>query len=96
MCAATIKVQSDRVRRLSDGRTPLDPSAPGGVVYWMDRDQRVQDNWALLYARQLAEKHGMPLSVCYCLAPSFGEASIRQCEPTAPRTHTEHVRCHAV
>ena len=96
MCAATTKVQSDRVRRLSDGRTPLDPSAPGGVVYWMDRDQRVQDNWALLYARQLAEKHGMPLSVCYCLAPSFGEASIRQCEPTAPRTHTEHVRCHAV
>ena len=23
------------------------------IVVWMDRDQRVQDNWALLYAQQV-------------------------------------------
>ncbi len=24
------------------------------VAYWMSRDQRVQDNWALLYAQKIA------------------------------------------
>lgn len=26
------------------------------VVYWMSRDQRAEDNWAMLFARHLAEK----------------------------------------
>ena len=26
----------------------------GSVLYWMQRDKRVSDNWALLYAQQLA------------------------------------------
>ena len=25
-----------------------------GVLYWMSRDQRVEDNWALLYAQKIA------------------------------------------
>ena len=31
----------------------------GSVLYWMQRDKRVSDNWALLYAQQLAieKKH---------------------------------------
>ena len=47
-------------------------------VYWMSRDQRVNDNWALLYARELAQKHDSPLAVAFCLAPQFLGATGRQ------------------
>ena len=33
------------------------------VAYYMHRDQRVQDNWAMLYAQKLAMEHGLPLHV---------------------------------
>uniref|UniRef100_W5MPU1 Deoxyribodipyrimidine photo-lyase n=1 Tax=Lepisosteus oculatus TaxID=7918 RepID=W5MPU1_LEPOC len=49
-----------------------------GVLYWMSRDQRVQDNWALLYAQQLALEEQLPLHVCFCLVPCFLDATIRQ------------------
>ena len=38
-----------------------------GVMYWMQRDQRVQDNWAMIYAQKMALQHKVPLSVVYCL-----------------------------
>jgi deoxyribodipyrimidine photo-lyase len=43
----------------------------GPVLYWMSRDQRAGDNWALLYARQLAREQGSPLAVAFCLAAKF-------------------------
>ncbi|XP_043926648.1 deoxyribodipyrimidine photo-lyase-like [Protopterus annectens] len=48
-----------------------------GIIYWMSRDQRVQDNWALLYAQRLALKQKWPLHVCFCLVPKFLDATIR-------------------
>lgn len=33
------------------------------VAYYMHRDQRVQDNWAMIYAQTLALEHGLPLHV---------------------------------
>jgi deoxyribodipyrimidine photo-lyase len=50
----------------------------GSIVYWMSRDQRVNDNWALLYAQQLALKYKEPLIVCFSLSPSFLGATLRQ------------------
>uniref|UniRef100_A0A8C6PE58 Deoxyribodipyrimidine photo-lyase n=1 Tax=Nothobranchius furzeri TaxID=105023 RepID=A0A8C6PE58_NOTFU len=38
-----------------------------GILYWMLRDQRVQDNWALIHAQQLAAQENLPLHVCFCL-----------------------------
>ncbi|XP_022068813.2 CPD photolyase [Acanthochromis polyacanthus] len=38
-----------------------------GVLYWMLRDNRVQDNWALIHAQRLAMKENLPLHVCFCL-----------------------------
>ena len=32
-------------------------------MYWMWRDRRVQDNWALLYSQKQAIKHNVPLKV---------------------------------
>ena len=48
-----------------------------GILYWMSRDQRVQDNWSLLYAQKLALKQQVPLHVCFCLQPSHLGAPIR-------------------
>ena len=39
------------------------------VVYWMQRDVRTVDNWALLFAGHLAETRGVPLHVFHVLPP---------------------------
>lgn len=50
----------------------------GPVVYWMGRDQRASDNWALLYAQQEAVDRKVPLAVVFCLVPKFLDATLRQ------------------
>ncbi|AFG35649.1 Deoxyribodipyrimidine photo-lyase type II [Fervidobacterium pennivorans DSM 9078] len=49
----------------------------GPVVYWMQRDQRAFDNWALLYAQQLALKNNVGLLVVFNIVPSFLNAPFR-------------------
>jgi deoxyribodipyrimidine photo-lyase len=44
----------------------------------MSRDQRVNDNWALLFAQELALKRKVPLGVVFSLAPYFLNATSRQ------------------
>lgn len=48
-----------------------------GIVYWMSRNQRVEDNWALLYAQALGIRNSLPLHVVFCLAETFLDATIR-------------------
>lgn len=50
----------------------------GPVIYWMSRDQRVHDNWALLYAQGQAQKREQSLVVVFTLTPKFMEATLRQ------------------
>jgi deoxyribodipyrimidine photo-lyase len=50
----------------------------GPVVYWMSREQRVRDNWALLYAGELARERKVPLAVVFTLSPRFLDATLRQ------------------
>ncbi|MBN2283515.1 MAG: deoxyribodipyrimidine photo-lyase [Deltaproteobacteria bacterium] len=47
------------------------PPGEGPVVYWMSRDQRVADNWALIHAGEEALKRGRPLAVVFCLVTDF-------------------------
>jgi deoxyribodipyrimidine photo-lyase len=54
------------------------PYQGGPVIYWLSRDQRVQDNWALLYAQELALNHQAPLAVVFNLVPRFLQAAHRQ------------------
>jgi len=44
----------------------------------MSRDQRAEDNWALLYAQSVALELKVPLIVAFNLVPKFLEATIRQ------------------
>ena len=62
-----------RVRALRDGA-----AGQGPIAYWMSRDQRAEDNWALLHAQQLALTRKEPLVVVFCLVPAFLSATMRQ------------------
>ncbi|MEW6184483.1 MAG: deoxyribodipyrimidine photo-lyase [Thermodesulfobacteriota bacterium] len=64
----------DRIRHLKQGL-----QGRGPVVYWMSRDQRLQDNWGLLYAQEKALEKRVPLAVVFVLAPHFIGATLRQC-----------------
>jgi deoxyribodipyrimidine photo-lyase len=50
----------------------------GPVVYWMERDQRAQDNWALIYAQETALKRHLPFYILFNLAPCTPGNPIRQ------------------
>ena len=52
--------------------------ASGGVVYWMQRDRRCNDNWALVHAQNLAIKFKAPLTIFYSLNGNFSNANVRQ------------------
>lgn len=64
-----------RVRDLTGERRL---SGDGPVLYWMQRDQRADDNWALLHAQAVALAAGRPLAVVFCLVPEFLDAARRQ------------------
>lgn len=55
-------VDSTRMRELN-----TKPVGDGPVVYWMSRDQRVHDNWALLYAIELANARKVAVYVVFAL-----------------------------
>jgi len=66
-------VDRRRVHILKDKKISTGP-----VVYWLSREQRVHDNWALLYARELADEAQRPLAVVFNLVPAFLNATDRQ------------------
>jgi len=66
-------MKQERIRLLKDGVRKKGP-----VLYWMSRDQRAHDNWALLYAQEMALRAKAPLGVVFCLVSEFLGASIRQ------------------
>ncbi|KNA14721.1 hypothetical protein SOVF_105030 [Spinacia oleracea] len=69
----TTTVQPERIRVLKPGSNPN-----GAVVYWMFRDQRVRDNWALIHAVDEANKRNAPVAVAFNLFDGFKGANARQ------------------
>ena len=53
-------MNSKRVKNLNEG---ID--SHGSIVYWMNRDQRVKDNYALLYSQKLAKENKTQLEVFF-------------------------------
>lgn len=47
------------------------------IAYWMSRDQRVQDNWGLLFSQDLALTNKLPVHVIFCLTDKFLNAPLR-------------------
>jgi deoxyribodipyrimidine photo-lyase len=66
-------INENRIRVLKKGTETRGP-----VIYWMSRDQRVHDNWAMLFAQQLAFEKNKNLVVAFTLSPEFLVATLRQ------------------
>lgn len=60
--AGSAMVNPKRIRSLKEGKPGTGP-----VLYWMSRDQRVADNWALLHAVEVAQESGAPVAVAFNL-----------------------------
>ncbi|CAI0413917.1 unnamed protein product, partial [Linum tenue] len=67
-------VQPGRIRVLKEGSA----KQMGPVVYWMFRDQRHRDNWALIHAVDQANKRNVPVAVAFNLFDQFLGAKARQ------------------
>jgi len=65
---AQFKFNMKRVRKLTNAS---ETALGSGVLYWMTRDMRVQDNWAMLYAQMMALESKGPLHVLVCVPTSF-------------------------
>ena len=50
-------MHKERIKILRQAKLSKNP-----VIYWMSRDQRADDNWALLYAQNLALELEVPLT----------------------------------
>ena len=66
-------VNPKRVRILNKAFFP----GRGTVAYWMSRDQRATDNWALLFTAELGRQHNLPLLVFFTLDPQYPGANLR-------------------
>lgn len=50
----------------------------GPILYWMSREQRVDDNWGLLYAKEQADYYHQPIVVVFNICNSLINSSTRQ------------------
>lgn len=66
-------VDKRRMRRLNDHEYK-----GGQVLYWMDRDMRLFDNWAVHAAAQLAKQHDQPFGIVYNLVNDYLGGGARQ------------------
>ena len=73
-------------------------------VWWwcrMSRDQRMQDNWALLHAAEVAAENNESLAVCFNLVDKYLGAGARQfgfmlrgLQELAPKLEKANIRFH--
>lgn len=68
-------MDTSRSRKLNTYEESLEGNV---VLYWMSRDQRVSDNWALSEAQETALRINKPLVVVFTLSKSFLGATLRQ------------------
>ncbi len=61
-----------RSRRIKEGKEEKGP-----VLYWMSRDQRAHDNWALIHAAGTAVKQRSPLLAAFALVNGYPGAANR-------------------
>jgi len=67
------KINEKRVRLISKGIAKKTTT-----LYWMNREQRIQDNWALLFAQDIAIKNRSALIVVFNIAPDVINSTTRQ------------------
>ncbi len=73
--SANIRPERYRARNTQEVIAPQGP-----VVYWMNRDLRLADNWALLHAQDIAHTHDRDLHIVYNIVPNYLGGGRRQWE----------------
>lgn len=65
------------------------------VYYWMQRDMRTQDNWALLFANFLAQKQKVSLKVLFILPCPIPSSSAKDddCPPKVCEMNMVSCKC---
>ncbi|XP_051137811.1 deoxyribodipyrimidine photo-lyase [Andrographis paniculata] len=77
MASSVSPVQPGRIRVMKQAlNCTAKPKGP--VVYWMFRDQRVRDNWALIHALHQANQWEVPVAIAFNLFHQFKGAKARQ------------------
>lgn len=78
-CDSILDYKYDERRSRSINGVPVKTKGEyRGVAYWMFRDQRVDDNYALICAQKFALQHKCPLYVTFYLMSHYSVAGIRQ------------------
>lgn len=72
---ANIQFERYRARNTQKKIAPQGP-----VVYWMNREMRLEDNWALLRAQFIAHAHDRALCIVYNIVPNYLGGGRRQWE----------------
>ena len=70
-----MKINPGRVKTLRTGHF-----SGKAVLYWMQRDKRVYDNWALITSQYRAIKNRVPLYVCFQYTGDNRESNTRHYE----------------
>ena len=65
-------MKKERIRKLNEAKPQSGP-----VLYWMDRDRRAHDNWALIAAINTANQYKSELHVAYVIPNKFLNANKR-------------------
>ncbi|XP_071707514.1 deoxyribodipyrimidine photo-lyase-like [Rutidosis leptorrhynchoides] len=76
--STAVRLGRYRVLKKGTQQLPQTNSKVGPVVYWMFRDQRLRDNWALIHAVDQANKLNVPVAVAFNLFDQFLGAKARQ------------------
>ncbi len=61
------------------------PMEIGPIVYWMNREMRLEDNWALIYAQTQALERQQPCLVIFSLFDHFESAKNLDNDPMFKR-----------
>jgi len=80
-----------RVRLLQKGK-----DKKGFTLYWMSRDQRLNDNWALLFSQKLAIEKKEPLVIVFSIIQDFLDASLRHYDFMLKNIESLSARCNEV
>lgn len=85
---------NERRARCINGLTVQNEGEYRGVSFWMFRDQRLDDNWALVYAQKIALHHKCPLYVTFYLMSHYSVAGIRQYDWMLKGLEQVEKQCH--
>ncbi|MEN9819850.1 MAG: hypothetical protein RL379_628, partial [Bacillota bacterium] len=61
------------------------PIQKGPVVYWMNREMRIEDNWALIYAQTKSVEFNQPCIVIFSLFDHYESAKNTKDDPMFTR-----------